>query len=439
MSKLASFNNQWKTVGRLPKLLALFVVGSLAFSYFGFAANAATLQPSVQSMHTHIATPSTNRASGWSVSGQSLNSRINSEGAILTSVRYSTVLTERLLQPSPDLKTTLASNSSTKVGPATATGAIPGANIGMTVADWGLSASQQATEMANLHNIGLQWVRIDASWNTIQAAGPSSFDWSGLDQAVKSIIAVGMKPELIIDYTPEWARRPGATGTQFGEPASASAYAAFAGEVAARYTTMGVSAYEIWNEPNIPNFWYPAPNPSLYTAMLRDSYAAIKAVAPNAKVITGGLAPTSNNGVNIAPINFLQDMYADGAQGSFDAVGYHAYSSQALPNTYESWSGWSQMNQTSPSIRSVMTSNGDSAKQIWITEVGAPSAGPRGVGTTAQAEEVTQAVRNAQNTPWIGKLFLYTYQDSAGTGYFGLLNADGSPKLAWSALAAALK
>jgi hypothetical protein len=309
----------------------------------------------------------------------------------------------------------------------------------MTVADWGQSVSQQAAEMVNMHRIGLRWVRIDASWNTIQPAGPSSFDWSGLDQAVNSVVAVGMKPDLIIDYTPAWARASGAAENQFGEPASASAFATFAGEVAARYAPMGVSTYEIWNEPNIQNFWYPAPNPSLYTTMLRDSYAAIKAVEPNATVISGGLAPAANNGINIAPVTFLQDMYANGAQGSFDAVAYHAYSFPALPDTYESGSGWSQMDQTSTSIRSVMEANGDSAKQVWITEVGAPSAGPDGVGTTAQAEEVTQAVQNALSTPWIGKLFIYTYQDNAGTGYFGLLNANGTPKLAWTALAAALK
>lgn len=304
---------------------------------------------------------------------------------------------------------------------------------------WGQSTSQQAAELANMYSIGLRWVRIDASWATIQRAGSSSFDWSTLDQAVRSIVAAGMKVDLIIDYAPAWARAPGATGHQFGEPASASAFATFAGEVAARYGPMGVSAYEIWNEPNTQAFWYPAPDPSLYTTMLRDSYAAIKAVEPNATVISGGLAPAYNDGINIAPVTFLQDIYADGAQGSFDAVGFHGYCYPALPDDYESWSGWSQMDQTSLSIRSVMAANGDSAMKVWVTEVGAPSAGPHGVGTRVQAEEVTQAVQNALSTSWIGQLFIYNYQDSAtNPDSFGLLNADGTPKPAWTALAAAL-
>ena len=79
------------------------------------------------------------------------------------------------------------------------------------------------------------------------------------------------------------------------------------------------------------------------------------------------------------------------------------------------------MDQTSPSIRSVMEANGDGGKQIWITEVGAPSAGPDGVGTAAQAQEITQVVQLAKSTPGIGEVFFYTYQDSAiNPDYFGL-------------------
>jgi hypothetical protein len=60
------------------------------------------------------------------------------------------------------------------------------------------------------------------------------------------------------------------------------------------------------------------------------------------------------------------------------------------------------------------------------------------VGLAAQAQEMTQAVQNAEDTSWIGALFVYTYQDSAtNPDYYGLVNADGTPKPAWSALAAA--
>ena len=346
---------------------------------------------------------------------------------------------------SPSTKTPSAATNTpsaattTPTGPATTPtepASASGPALGISDAVLGSqTASQQAAALANMKSIGLQWVRVDANWSWAQPNGPTSFNWSWLDQEVASIKAAGMKADLIIDDAPQWARA-GDSSKDWTEPASASAFGTFAGEVAARYGPMGVTAFEIWNEENYQMFWNPAPNPSLYTAMLRDSYAAIKAVDPGATVISGGLAPAANNGTNVAPITFLQDMYADGAQGSFDALGLHAYCFPALPDTYETWSPWSQMNQTSPSLRSVMAANGDSAKQIWITEIGAPTAGSGAVSTTAQAEMVTQAVQAAKTTSWIGGLFFYTYQDGADS--YGLLNADGSPKPAWTALVDAL-
>ena len=174
------------------------------------------------------------------------------------------------------------------------------------------------------------------------------------------------------------------------------------------------------------------------------AYAAIKKVDPSAFVISGGLAPEATDGSNINAIDFLKAMYADGAKGSFDALGYHSYSYPALPNTYKSWSGWSQMAQTSASIRSVMTGNGDGNKKVWITEEGAPSGGPSGVGQAAQATALTQAIAAAKAASWIGALYLYSWQDE-GTDpgntedWFGLLTANGQRKLAYTAVVTALK
>ena len=302
----------------------------------------------------------------------------------------------------------------------------------------GETPAQVTATLTTMASIGLRWVRVEADWDYIQPTSASTSDWSATDEVVKAAESAGISVDLVIDDSPAWANSSDSGGT-FTQPTSASAFATFAGQVAAHYGPLGVHAYEIWNEPNIQQFWLPAPNPSFYTSMLKDSYAAIKAVQPDSTVISGGLSPASTDGTNYNAIDFVTDMYADGGGGSFDALGYHAYSYPALAGTEESWSGWSQMDQTSPSIRSVMEANGDGGKQIWITEVGAPSAGPDGVGTAAQAEEITQVVQAAKSTPWIGETFFYTYQDSAiNPDYFGLLNADGSQKPAWGALVAAL-
>jgi len=303
----------------------------------------------------------------------------------------------------------------------------------------GESASTQAAQLAAMKGIGITEIRMDANWDWVQYGGENSFDWGQLDQAVASARAAGMSVDLIVDGCPPWAALSGTAGDPSPQPASSTQYAQWASEVAARYAPRGVGTFEIWNEPNNAAFWPPAPNPAAYTADLIAAYKAIKKVDPPAVVLSGGLAPETNDGTDINAVTFLQDMYADGAQGYFDGVGFHPYSFPALANTYESWSGWSSMDQTSPSIRSVMTANGDGAKQIYITEVGAPTGGPAGVSQTAQATELTQAIATAKATSWIGAIYLYTWQDD-GTDttntedWFGLLTYAGVQKSAYTSV-----
>src|SRR5437588_116960 len=65
-------------------------------------------------------------------------------------------------------------------------------------------------------------------------------------------------------------------------------YAIFAAAAVRHYAPMGVHTWEIWNEPNIPEFWSPAANVVQYAAMLKQADVAIKAADPTATVLTGG-------------------------------------------------------------------------------------------------------------------------------------------------------
>lgn len=301
----------------------------------------------------------------------------------------------------------------------------------------------QKTQLARMKRLGITSVRFDANWASVQPASPEASNWGPLDQAVDSTRSAGMSVDLIIDGCPPWAAVPGAGENSFAQPASPTMYATWAAQVVERFAPRGVKTYEIWNEPNIAQFWWPSPNPIAYTADLKAAYSAIKAVDPSAFVISGGLSPLIPGQSNYSPVAFLQAMYANGAKGYFDALGYHPYSFPALPDTRGSASGWSQMAHADPSLRGVMTSNGDADKPIWITEFGAPSGGPTGVGQIKQATELRQAIQNAKTVPWIGALYIYTWQDSASIpatqDWFGLLSAQGTPKLAYEQVANAIR
>ncbi len=86
--------------------------------------------------------------------------------------------------------------------------------------------------------------------------------------------------------------------------------------------------YQIWNEPNIYPEWGNQPvDAAAYTRLLCLAYQRIKAVDPEAVILSGALAPTdqlgtltAENGNNLMDTLFLQQMYDAGAQGCFDIV-----------------------------------------------------------------------------------------------------------------------
>lgn len=305
------------------------------------------------------------------------------------------------------------------------------------------SSRVQAEQLARMRSIGITSIRFDANWDWVQFAGPRSFNWSVLDGEIHAALAAKMHVDLVIDGCPPWAALPGYGNNSAPRPASAQQFAGWARDVASRYGPLGVKDYEIWNEPNDTKFWQPRPNPAFYTRMLQDSYRAIRRVQKSAFVIAGGLAPVTTHRGSISSIAFLRAMYAHGAKGYFDAVALHTYCFPALPDTYESWSGWSQMSATTPSIRSVMRNHGDGRVQIWITEFGAPSRGPTGVGAHGQAAELTQAIAISKSTNWIAAIFIYTWQDSGtdpstDADWFGLLNSRNKANVAYYAVKTAI-
>ncbi len=238
-------------------------------------------------------------------------------------------------------------------------------------------------------------------------------------------------------YTPGWARPSGTSATYGPDPAK---FAAFARVAAAHYSALGVHAYEVWNEPNIKSFWTPSPNVGDYTRLLKAAYPAIKGADPQATVLSGGTAPAPDDGTSYSPVTFLKGVYANGGGNWFDAVAHHPYSWDTYPGDAQAWSAWYQMYGTNPSLRSVMTANGDGEKKIWGTEFGAPTDGPAGsfVSESVQAKMITKAYSTWRGYDWAGPLFTYQGRDLGTSNdrrenHFGLLRNDWSQKPAYDA------
>jgi polysaccharide biosynthesis protein PslG len=300
------------------------------------------------------------------------------------------------------------------------------------------SDADRSRDLELMSAAGAAWIRMDVNWSMIQAQGPSSYDWGPFDRVASAARARGFRVLATILYTPAWARPAG--GGASSPPVRLDDYVSFARMAALHYSAFGIHAYEIWNEPNISAFWQPRADVGAYTTMLRGASAAIRGVDPQAVIVTGGTSPASDGGGNISPVSFLRGIYANGGKSSFDVVAHHPYCWPAQPGDAQDWSAWYQMYGTSPSLRSVMTDNGDAGKQIWATEFGAPTSGPAGsfVSEQTQSAMVTHAFDLFRKYKWAGPLFWYSGRD-VGTAmttrenFFGLLRNDFTPKPSFGA------
>jgi hypothetical protein len=227
------------------------------------------------------------------------------------------------------------------------------------------------SELREIKVAGGSFVRTDFTMSGVQPTSSQSFNWGPLDTKVAAAMAQGLQVLGILDYSPQWNAHSGCIVGSPNQcaPADPTAFANYAAAAAAHFPQ--VTYWEIWNEPNLKEFWSPSPNATDYVIMLNGAYAAIKAVAPNDIVIAGALSRARDiAGVEIAPITFATSMYAHGAQ--FDILSLHPYTYPFSPDTANSGNGWLDV----ATIRATMVANGDSAKKIWITELGVPTCGP---------------------------------------------------------------
>lgn len=141
-------------------------------------------------------------------------------------------------------------------------------------------------------------------------------------------------------------------------------------------TAVPIESYQVWNEPNLPQYWGGKPDARAYVRLLKTGARAIRKADPQAEVLAGGL-PESKQGVPL--LRFVRQMYAAGAKGSFDTLAVHPYAKTVAGVL----AGAKKAHQVSVQA-------GDGDVSVWITEVGW-AAGPRAPGSAFTVTEAQQA------------------------------------------------
>jgi hypothetical protein len=205
---------------------------------------------------------------------------------------------------------------------------------------------------------GANWVRIDVGWASLQPRRNRMAQWyiDRIDFVVNAARKRGLRVLATLWWTPEWANGGRARGVP---PKRNSDFARIAGWAASHFRGR-VAAWEIWNEPNHPDFF--SASPKRFAKLLKAAYPAIKAADPSALVVSGG--PAYND------VEWLSGVYEGGGGPYFDVLATHPYMAPAdlSPQTPDNGTKWTLRHVEA--VRTLMVQEGDVAKPIWFTEFG---------------------------------------------------------------------
>jgi hypothetical protein len=282
----------------------------------------------------------------------------------------------------------------------------------------GTSDSNLDLSAQKMEELGVQFVRFDFDWKDIEASD-NNFDFSKYENIISKLKSSNIKVLGILDYGNNWSN------PTTGNADEINRFADFVLNTVKHFKT-DVKHWQIWNEPNNENFW-PSPNAANYTKLLKPAYAAAKQGNPEAVVILGGLV---GNGVDeysmlgtlFAKANFLPDIYNNEGKDYFDVASIHPYNYATEINST------TLIETAINDARAVMAANGDSAKALWITELGPLHFPPQAVPFISDRGYSESEVANWLNLIYTNlktkcdKLFWYELRDNPEE--FSLNNPD---------------
>lgn len=293
-----------------------------------------------------------------------------------------------------------------------------------------------ATSATLAAEAGVNSTRLIVDWSWIEPVR-GVYLWGIVDGVYAADLARGIRPLIGVTGAPRWAWAPGAscpaTSTCPYPPGSAhdADYSAMMGALARRYPR--AAGIEVGNEPNLRWAWAGGLSAARYTALVKNAYAAVKAVNRAMPVIAGALAPVLNESTTAGSIGmrpFLRAMYANGLKGHADGISIHPYP----------WGVNFALSFKALSLaREVEAVNGDSTP-LWATEIGMTTTGPQAFTAAQQATTLPALVGALRADPAIQGVYVHTLRDNPANpipserGY-GLLGGSLTPKPVFCRLA----
>lgn len=180
---------------------------------------------------------------------------------------------------------------------------------------------------------------------------------------------------------------------------------------------------ELWNEPNIPNFWGSVPNESHYAKLVKYSYPKIKDKNPLVSVSGMSTAGTDTE--------FMKNCFELGLYPYIEAIAYHPY---VWPNVADTKR---RSAENIDKVNSLILEYGG-WKDSVITEVGWPIS----MGQTSPKDQAKSIVKQLAfaDAGGVDACYIYDFKDDGeNPDYtehnFGMVEFDGTPKRSFAAYA----
>jgi hypothetical protein len=273
-----------------------------------------------------------------------------------------------------------------------------------------------------------QVLRDGLLWNQIEPV-EGRRNWTRTDSIVEELRAAGIEPLLVVSGSPSWANGvPESTPRhEFHVPPLGVAldawlhdYGDFLAEAVRRYHDF-VRRWEIWNEPNLSQFWRPRPDPVAYRQVYESLRATILRVDPTAEVAVGGLGGLSaTSAPSITGLEFLRRLIH--TKPPIEAVAIHPYAHDHPP-----WVHVPNENNFDniKRVHNQLLADGERAS-IWVTEWGWSSAT---VGDARQALYVKRSLQMLEHRYRFVRVATYFLDHDLPPRFFqGLLDEHLNPK-----------
>ncbi len=171
----------------------------------------------------------------------------------------------------------------------------------------------QPRDLDLIADAGFKFIRMDLTWEAIERKkGVYDFEKSGYDNLTKGCSKRGIRILYILDYSNRLYESDRSVRTEQGR----RAFAAFAEAAAARYSGKGI-LWEIWNEPNIKQFWRPQPSVDDYCKLVKATAYRLKKADNTGLVV----APATST----IPFKWLEDCFKRGLLKWIDVLSVHPY------------------------------------------------------------------------------------------------------------------